>query len=824
MKKLLSKEIKKGTSKVVAVFLAALMSVSSVGMGTIQAKAEEPSESANNYGLHNPRVAYNYRDTVIFGHYWQEDTNGDGVADQNDEKQPIVWQILETYEDDTALVISDKILDGYKYFNGLHDGENTIYSCTWKNSGMRQWLNDSDNGFLKEAFSENEQSLIKEEHIDFYPVGYNGIDNEHYCSDDKVFLLSYYDMVNSQYGFNEYKNHCDQARTANVTSYAKNKGFTNGTYGQNYFWLRSFEESNSDCTLIVTDTGSIIAGPTNNTVGGVRPALRIKLSSSYVTKGERVKVSVKGGEWDTISFGKYDGNELKWRVLNVSGDDALLLSDKVITSKAYNDNHSITSVTWENCTLRNWLNNEFINETFSETEKAMIKTTSIPNPDNSFYGTEYGNATSDQIFLLSLDDIIRASYGFPSNYFIYTDNRIAENLDGENVWWWLLSPSLDNLASHVDINGYVLYYAKAVNEVGGVRPALHINLASSSWTKGDNVSIGDTSGAIEQEPYTGDSNGESGENGGNSNGSGNNNGNVSSNNESGISGSENNSSVNDSKPVNNSNTGSNITKKSQNISGVKNITKSYSTKKFSIKAKTSGDGKLTYSSSNKKVAKISANGKVTLVGTGKTKITIKAAETNSYKSTKKTIILTVKTGKQKITSKVKSKTMEYTDKPFYLGTKVLGKAKVTYKSSNPKVLRVDSKGKVTLTGIGKATITIKTKKNNNYAAATKKITIKVTAPKLSLNCNALQGKKVSLSWNTSTVYDGYYVEIAYDSKFKDTVRGGVGYFNKGRSVAVISGFKTAGTKCYARIRPYCKVNGRVVLYSWSNTATFTVIE
>ena len=33
-------------------------------------------------------------DSIWFGNYWQGDTNGDGKADKNDEKQPIKWRVL----------------------------------------------------------------------------------------------------------------------------------------------------------------------------------------------------------------------------------------------------------------------------------------------------------------------------------------------------------------------------------------------------------------------------------------------------------------------------------------------------------------------------------------------------------------------------------------------------------------------------------------------------------------------------------------------------------------------------------------------------------
>ena len=159
------KVFKKRVKRIATIFLATVIAVSSVGIGEISARAEESGNSAtNNYGLHNPRVAYNYRETVIFGHYWQEDTNGDGVADKNDDKQPIVWQILERYEDGTALVMADKVLDAKQFHTDTTTNK-------WKESSIRAWLNGTNEGdFLKEAFSSFEQTDIKSVSIESYPL------------------------------------------------------------------------------------------------------------------------------------------------------------------------------------------------------------------------------------------------------------------------------------------------------------------------------------------------------------------------------------------------------------------------------------------------------------------------------------------------------------------------------------------------------------------------------------------------------------------------------------------------------------------------------
>ncbi|MEE1002728.1 MAG: InlB B-repeat-containing protein [Acutalibacteraceae bacterium] len=92
------------------------------------------------------------------------------------------------------------------------------------------------------------------------------------------------------------------------------------------------------------------------------------------------------------------------------------------------------------------------------------------------------------------------------------------------------------------------------------------------------------------------------------------------------------------------------TKNTQSISGVKSATYTLGKPAFYLKAKASGNGKLSYSSSNKKVATVSSTGKISIKGCGKATITIKAASTAYYNSTSKKIVITVKPKKPVITS------------------------------------------------------------------------------------------------------------------------------------------------------------------------------
>lgn len=150
---------------------------------------------------------------------------------------------------------------------------------------------------------------------------------------------------------------------------------------------------------------------------------------------------------DTNGDGKVDENDtkqpIKWQILSKDGDDLFLLADKALDCKLYNDEY--TAVTWETCTLRTWLNNEFLNTAFSKAEQKGITTTNVVNADNPFYHISGGNDTKDYVTLLSLSDIVNPSYGFPEKYCCNSETRIATGLDSDGTsqngsWWWLRSP------------------------------------------------------------------------------------------------------------------------------------------------------------------------------------------------------------------------------------------------------------------------------------------------------------------------------------------------------------------------------------------------
>lgn len=198
--------------------------------------------------------------------------------------------------------------------------------------------------------------------------------------------------------------------------------------------------------------------------------------------------NIKVGSY--INFGAYeqDNNtsngkeDIEWLVLEVKDGKALVISKYALDCQPYNT--SYTDVTWETCTLRKWLNNDFINAAFSANEKAMIPTVTVSADDNPYYSTNPGNATQDQVFLLSITEVNKyfssnsARQGEPTNCAVASGAYV--NSSNGNCWWWLRSPGSNRSnVARVSNDGDVSEHGYRVNgDNYAVRPALWIDLNS----------------------------------------------------------------------------------------------------------------------------------------------------------------------------------------------------------------------------------------------------------------------------------------------------------------------------------------------------------
>ena len=223
--------------------------------------------------------------------------------------------------------------------------------------------------------------------------------------------------------------------------------------------------------------------------------------------------------WDCIWFGNYttlssDSFEpIKWRVLAIECDYALLISDMLLDIGGVCDNSE--GDPWEDCSLRNWLNNDFYNKAFNDEEKESIKETAVTTEDSPilFDGVPAalgGNATKDRVFIPSLSEVTNEEYGFFTNYYEKPEDnnsrphgisstRVACNTKyavKKGAWmnelyeympklvnkgnWWLRTRSYN------DKNYYVAYRGNITDQYSNydewsIRPCIRIDLSFRTW-------------------------------------------------------------------------------------------------------------------------------------------------------------------------------------------------------------------------------------------------------------------------------------------------------------------------------------------------------
>ena len=188
-----------------------------------------------------------------------------------------------------------------------------------------------------------------------------------------------------------------------------------------------------------------------------------------------------------VQFGRYpqttEGNDdtmIEWQVLDRDGRNALLISRYGLDVQPYTCPHA--QVTWEQCTLRIWLNDTFANRAFSQKEQQAILMTTVANgSDEGYWKTDGGNDTQDKIFLLS--------YRQAEQYFDVTidnDENMKSRMQptdyalahgaGKRGWWLRSQGPEQDTAARVYSVGALDYDFTGFEEC--VRPALWVNIDS----------------------------------------------------------------------------------------------------------------------------------------------------------------------------------------------------------------------------------------------------------------------------------------------------------------------------------------------------------
>ena len=200
----------------------------------------------------------------------------------------------------------------------------------------------------------------------------------------------------------------------------------------------------------------------------------------------------------TINFGKQNGEDVKWIIILDDDSQQILLSEKVLDVKLYNENEE--TVSWENSTLYDYLNTDFINEYFSKNEiekMIFINDTSnslvtLPTTNNlldlygdihymkdGFYGDKDFFAPNDKILAYPANNAINNDIDpFDNEIFSeYLRTEVDKRYEFANgaVPYWLLNQNDDGAPLYVTSTGYISSTEPNTGYIG-IRPIIRLKV------------------------------------------------------------------------------------------------------------------------------------------------------------------------------------------------------------------------------------------------------------------------------------------------------------------------------------------------------------
>lgn len=381
---------------------------------------------------------YNVGDTFNYGVY-------DG--------QPITWRVIDV-EDGNYFVMAEYGLDVKRFNENSGD-------YVWANCTLRTWLNYD---FYMNSFTPEERGRINLTTVE------DGVD-------DRIYLLSR-DEIDT-YFTSSRETMCLASDTV------INNGGNVSDNGYCSWWLRDMGNFAGDAeTISMAGTYGDLRRQVNLDFIAVRPVMWVNLEGDVapVTDDmvpapapvEFVNDFSVGGK---VTFGNYMGEDITWLVLDEKDGNYLVMSEMAVTGIGYNADGD--NCTWENSSLRGWLNTVFYDMAFSHDQQTHILTTTVMPEENPFSPvTDQGNSTEDKIYILSINEA--------RTYFANRDGmechpmtnalswEVIQNMDGTCLWWLRNSGQFQNYASFVGDHGAISERGYYVETIYGVRPVMWV--------------------------------------------------------------------------------------------------------------------------------------------------------------------------------------------------------------------------------------------------------------------------------------------------------------------------------------------------------------
>ena len=211
-------------------------------------------------------------------------------------------------------------------------------------------------------------------------------------------------------------------------------------------------------------------------------------------KMAKVKVANVG---DYVFFGSYEQDndttngkeDIEWLVIDKEDNKVFVISKYGL------DLYSAPYAIWEDNEMREWLNNDFVNNSFTKDQQELISTTKVSSHHriegtniDPYYTDGY---TEDKVFLLSIEEmdeylddnnrfIKPTDYALSKGVYQYKDGTCGWWLRSTNYWKYFIKPhyytayvTTDNSSS----NKYSYVLAFVESSKGAIRPAMWIDIS-----------------------------------------------------------------------------------------------------------------------------------------------------------------------------------------------------------------------------------------------------------------------------------------------------------------------------------------------------------
>lgn len=193
------------------------------------------------------------------------------------------------------------------------------------------------------------------------------------------------------------------------------------------------------------------------------------------TKFEDGLATVQDIQYATKDGKYFKESAIEWRIIEDDANYYTLISEKVLDQRSIGDFWSVSSI-------RSWLNDDFLNRAFSESEQEDIIVSEVTNLESNYEnnpggGKPYDVVTNDKVYLLSQYDFLDDTLGFleQSSRIAYATEYV--NISESETRYWLRGPKAWSYGLkrgyYVDANGSIGTWYPTYSY--GIRPVIRVN-------------------------------------------------------------------------------------------------------------------------------------------------------------------------------------------------------------------------------------------------------------------------------------------------------------------------------------------------------------